>query len=150
MNEKQLKGTIIAGALVIMSVIIGGLIFGPFNEILPDSLREKLGYTTSETGTITTQLYVDFNAARENVNLTIIFQENETATAYTILLKANLTVQIKEYQQGIYVEGIEGVLQNATHYWWYQIDGQDGVIAANRLNLRSNEVQTVTWLFKHY
>ncbi|MCF2142697.1 MAG: hypothetical protein K9W42_03260 [Candidatus Heimdallarchaeota archaeon] len=150
MKEKKMKLITIAGALLIATVIIGGLIFGPFNEVLPENLRRKLGYNTTTAGVITTHLIVDFNGARVNINTTITFQENETATAYSILIKANLTLKIREYQQGIYIEGIDGVIENATNFWWYQIDGKDGAVAANRLDLRSYSARLVTWTFRRY
>ncbi|MHA1628625.1 MAG: DUF4430 domain-containing protein [Candidatus Heimdallarchaeota archaeon] len=150
MKERKMKLITVAGVMLIATVIIGGLIFGPFNKLLPESLRRKLGYDTTTTGVITARLIVDFNGARVNVNTTITFQENETATAYSILIKANLTLKIKEYQQGIYIEGIEGVTQNATHFWWYQINGKDGTVAANRLDLRSYSAWLVSWIFRRY
>ena len=108
----------IIGSVIIIGIIASGLIFGPFNEILPESIRVKLGY---DSPTVTDQelivrLFIDFGTIKDNINQTIIFKANETATAYSILLQANLTVEIDQYPNGIFVLGIEGVTQNSEHY----------------------------------
>lgn len=136
--------------MIILLTLTGGLIFGPFNRILPDSLREKLGYTNDLEGALTVQLLVDFNGFRENLNLSISFETNEIATAYSILEKANLTLQVKNYQNGVFIEGIEGIIQNSEYAWWYQADNVDGSISANKYDLRVNDVQTLIWLYKNY
>lgn len=145
-NHKLLA---IFGSMIVISIVVSGLIFGPFNSILPDSLREKLGYSNPITDReFTVQLIVNFGGKEGNINQTILFTTNETATAYTILLKANLTLDIEEYPNGIYVNGIEGIAENATHYWQYLVDGIAGSIAANRYDLVSNNAKEVSWLFK--
>lgn len=146
--EKKYLILSITGFIIILLTLTGGLIFGPLNHILPESIRKKLGYTI-ETGTeITVRLIIDYNGERENYNETIFFMENQTATAYSILETANLTVISTAYQDDIFVEAINGIEQNATHYWWYLIDGIDGGIASNRFDLRSNNVEVVTWIFR--
>ena len=139
----------IFGSIIVISIIVSGLIFGPFNSILPESLREKLGYSTPITDQeFFVQLIVNFGGQEGNINQTILFVPNETTTAYSILLKANLTLEIKEYPNGIYISSIEGVSENATHYWQYLVDGDAGIIAANRYDLISNNAQEVSWLYK--
>ncbi|NHJ87172.1 MAG: hypothetical protein FK734_17040 [Asgard group archaeon] len=151
--EKNHKILAIVGFIVILGVISCGLIFGPFNEILPDSLREKLGYTLNNADNdtdITVRLIVDFNGYHENINETIFFDANQTATAYSILTTANLTVDIRNFINGIFVEGIEGIKKDANHYWWYLYDGENGEIASNRFDLRANNVQEIIWIYKEY
>jgi hypothetical protein len=146
--EKKYLIISIAGFIIILLTLTGGLIFGPFNHILPESLRKKLGYTLESGTEITVRLIIDYNGELENFNETIFFLENQTATAYSILEVANITVIITANQDDIFVEAINGIEQNVTHYWWYLIDGIDGGIASNRFDLRSNNVEVVTWVFR--
>lgn len=148
--EKHHKILAILGSVIIIGIIASGLIFGPFNEILPESIRVKLGYDSPSVTDqeFTIQLYVDFGAIKESINQTIIFETNETATAYSILIQANLTVEIKQYPNGIFVLGIEGVTQNSEHYWQYLVDNVAGNIASDRFDLNANNVQKVSWLYK--
>ncbi|HUT79913.1 MAG TPA: hypothetical protein VMZ29_01825 [Candidatus Bathyarchaeia archaeon] len=149
-NQKKYLPAVIIGSIIILLTLTGGLIFGPFNGILPESLREKLGYSNNLEGEITVQLFVNFNGFHENLNKSIFFESNENATAFTILEKANLTLQVNTYQNGVFIEGIEGVAQNSEYGWWYQADGVDGGIASNKFDLRVNNVQTLIWLYKNY
>ncbi len=102
-----------------------------------------------DSGTeITVRLVIDYNDELETFNETIFFMENQTATAYSILELTNLTIKFTTYQDDIFVEGINGIEQNTTHYWWYLVDGIDGGIASNRFDLRLNNVKVVTWTFR--
>jgi len=148
--EKHHKIFATIGSVIIIGIIASGLIFGPFNEILPDSIRVRLGY---DSPSVTDQeliirLFVDFGTIKDNINQTIIFKANETATAYSILLQANLTVEIDQYPNGIFVLGIEGVTQNSEHYWQYLVDDVAGNIASDRFDLNLNNAQKVSWLYK--
>lgn len=148
--EKHHRMFAIIGSVIIIGIIASGLIFGPFNEILPESIRVKLGY---DSPTVTDQelivrLFIDFGTIKDNINQTIIFKANETATAYSILLQANLTVEIDQYPNGIFVLGIEGVTQNSEHYWQYLVDDVAGNIASDRFDLNLNNAQKVSWLYK--
>ncbi|NHJ86504.1 MAG: hypothetical protein FK734_13650 [Asgard group archaeon] len=149
-EKKKYLPVIIIGSIIIILTLTGGLIFGPFNYILPESLRDKLGYNNDLEGELTVQLYIDFNGFHENINESIFFETNEIATAYSILEKANLTLQVENYQDSVFIEGIEGIIQNSVYGWWYIADGVDGGIAANKFNLRANEVHTLLWLYKDY
>jgi len=148
-NHKIL--TIISG-IIIIGVIATGLIFGPFNSVLPDSLREKLGYSveSEDDEEITIQLYVYFNGAKDELNVTISFLANQTATAYSILIEANLTVEFENYPNGKYIKSIEGIAENSNHYWKYLVDNEAGTIAADRYNLRTEDTMWVSWLYKEY
>ena len=133
----------------IISVIVSGLLFGPFNAILPDSLRERLGYDVdSSKEEITVQLYVDFGAIREHINITITFQANQTATAYTILLKANLSVAYEEFPNGKYITSIEGIAENSMYHWIYYVDSIVGIEAADKCDLRTASNQLVNWAYR--
>jgi hypothetical protein len=141
----------IIGSLCLAGIIIAGLIFGPLNIVLPRDLRERLGYLapTSEPYPISVDLFVDFNGAKEVINLTVHFKANQTATAYSILLQANLSVSVnEEYSFGVYITGIEGIKQDAVHYWWYLIDGENGLVAADKCNLRTLQAKAVSWIYK--
>ncbi|MHA1586702.1 MAG: hypothetical protein ACTSUW_05125, partial [Candidatus Heimdallarchaeota archaeon] len=77
--EKNYRLLSIIGFILIVFVITGGLIFGPFNEILPDSLREKLGYSTTSSNwdeDMEVRLIIDFSGFRENINQTILIEAN--------------------------------------------------------------------------
>ncbi|MGC9777940.1 MAG: DUF4430 domain-containing protein [Candidatus Heimdallarchaeota archaeon] len=151
--EKNYQILSIAGFIVIVLVITGGLIFGPFNEILPETLREKLGYPAEHPNLeteINVQLIVDFNGFHENINETILFGINQTATAYSILTVANLTVKVREYNNGYYVEAIEGIEENSNYSWFYKVDGEAGAIASNRYDLRANNTTFVQWMYQSY
>jgi hypothetical protein len=138
----------VVGTFVVATTLAGGLIFGPFHNILPDSWEEKLGYQTSTGSEITVQLVIDYNGEKELFNESIFFSENQTATAFSILEIANISVKTNTQPNGIYVEAIGGIEENSTHYWWYYIDGESGGVASNRYDLRVNNAATVTWIFK--
>ncbi len=151
--EKNYRLLSIIGFILIVFIITGGLIFGPFNEILPDSLREKLGYSTTSTDLdeeMQVRLFVDFNGFRENINQTVLLEVNQTASAYTILLLANITVKVKTFPNGIFVEVIAGIEQNADNYWKYYVDDSAGSIASNKFDLRENNAQKISWIYKSY
>ena len=142
----------IIGFVFIVGILTIGLIFGPFNGILPEALRKRLGYHTStnDNEEITVQLVVNFNGFHIDINETIIFKANQTATVYSILLAANLTVETKEFPNGLFIEAIEGVWQNTNYHWWYFVDNISGGISADRYNLRTNDVKIVKWVYKNY
>ncbi len=146
-NHKILS---IIGGTIIVLVITSGLLFGPFNGILPDSLREKIGYGVNNDieGEITVQLFVDFNDERQTINITITIPTNRSATAYSILLYANLTVEYEDYPNGKYITSIGGVTEDLTHNWQYLVDDESGNVAADRYNLRAFESTIVSWIFK--
>jgi hypothetical protein len=149
--EKNYRRLSIIGFVLIVIVISGGLIFGPFNEILPDSLREKLGYSTTSTNLdedIEVRLVVDFNGFRENINQTILIKANNTASAYSILLLANLTVDVKTFPTGLFIEAIAGIEESPDYYWKYYVNGVAGGIASDRFDLRENNAQEVSWMYK--
>lgn len=151
--EKNYRLLSIIGFILIVFIITGGLIFGPFNEILPDSLREKLGYSTTSTGLdeeMEVRLIVDFNGFRENINQTILIEVNQTASAYTILLLANITVEVRTFPNGIFVEAIAGIEQSIDNYWKYYVDGSAGSIASDKFDLRENNAQEISWIYKSY
>lgn len=151
--EKNYRLLSIIGFILIVFVITGGLIFGPFNEILPDSLREKLGYSTTTINLdedMEVRLIVDFNGVRENINQTILIEANQTANAYTILLLANLSVKVRTFPNGIFIEAIAGIEQTADNYWKYYVDGSAGSIASNKFDLRENNAQEISWIYKSY
>ncbi len=151
--EKNYRLLSIIGFILIIFVITGGLIFGPFNEILPDSLREKLGYSTTSTNLdeeIQVRLIVDFNGFLENINQTILIKVNQTASAYTILLLANLTVEVRTFQTGLFIEAIAGIEQTTDNYWKYYVDGSAGSIASDKFDLRENNAQEISWIYKSY
>ncbi|NHJ33168.1 MAG: DUF4430 domain-containing protein [Asgard group archaeon] len=148
--EKNYRRLSIIGFIVIIFVITGGLIFGPFNEILPDSLREKLGYSTSSTSLdedVQVRLIVDFNGFQENYNQTIIIIANQTASAYSILLLANFSVEVTTYPNGVFIESIAGVGNSAENYWKYYVDGDAGSIASDKYDLRENSTKEVSWIY---
>ena len=148
---KNHKVLTIIGGIIIIGVITIGLLFGPFNNILPDSFREKLGYSIdSGDEKITVQLYIDFNGARDEINISISFQENQTATVYSILIKANLTVEFENYPNGKYIKSIEGIAEDSNHYWKYLVDDEAGTVAADRYNLRTEGTMRVSWLYNEY
>ncbi|MEA2069851.1 MAG: DUF4430 domain-containing protein [Asgard group archaeon] len=151
MKRNVQKITTITGAIIIGLVVFSGLLFGPLNFILPENLREKLGYNNEESSTpepLTVDLYVDFNKMRANINQTITFNSSETATAYNILLKANLSVTVISYPNELFITSIANISQDNHHYWWYYIDGVDGTVAADRCNLRTNNITEVIWEYK--
>ena len=151
--EKNYRLLSIIGFILIVFIITGGLIFGPFNEILPDSLREKLGYSTTSTNLdeeMEVRLIVDFNGFRENINQTILLVVNQTASAYTILLLANITVEVRNFSSGIFVEAIAGIEQSIDNYWKYYVDGSAGSIASDKFNIRENNAQEISWIYKSF
>jgi len=151
--EKNYRLLSIIGFILIVFVITGGLIFGPFNEILPDSLREKLGYSTTSSNwdeDMEVRLIIDFSGFRENINQTIIIEANHTASAYTIMLLANLSVEVRTFPNGIFVEAIAGIEQTANNYWKYYVDSSAGSIASDKFDLRENNVQEISWIYKSY
>ncbi|NPE08996.1 MAG: hypothetical protein GNW80_12000 [Asgard group archaeon] len=151
--EKNYRLLSIIGFILIVFVITGGLIFGPFNGILPDSLREKLGYSTTSTDLdeeMQVRLIVDFNGFRENINLTILLEANQTTSAYTILLLANITVEVRTFPSGIFVEAIAGIEQSVDNYWKYYVDGGAGSIASDKFNIRENNAKEISWIYKSY
>ena len=149
--EKNHKIFAIVGSILIIAIIFSGLLFGPLNMILPDSFREKLGYSTDTADVdITIQLIVNFNGYHTDVNQSIIILANETATVYSVLLLANLTIDIDNYSYGIYVKGIEGIIQDTSHYWWYLVDGKAGSVAANKFDLRQNNASVVNWIYRSF
>ncbi|MHA1212955.1 MAG: hypothetical protein ACTSSH_10885 [Candidatus Heimdallarchaeota archaeon] len=147
-SDRKYKIIVIIGSILIALTLTSGLIFGPFNEILPDALREKLGYSSDNEGEITVRLIINFNGFKENVNTTIFFETNKGATAYSILEATNLTLKIRSYPNGIYLEGIDSIEENSEYSWWYLADGVDGGGAANRFDLRTNNVKIITWIYK--
>ncbi|MBD3189402.1 MAG: DUF4430 domain-containing protein [Candidatus Heimdallarchaeota archaeon] len=149
--KKHYKTLTIIGSVFILAVVVSGLIFGPFNEILPESLRKRLGYSSDPSEeSLEVNLFINFNGYGENVNRSLSFLANQTATAYSILLQANLSVESKSFAQGIFIEAIEGVYQDNDHFWWYLVDGEDGTVASNRCNLREKNAKKVTWIYKSY
>lgn len=148
--ERHHKLLAIIGASIIIVIIGSGLIFGPFNQILPEALRVKLGYVDDENReeSITVRLLVNFNGFSANINHSVTFPQNQSANAYSILLLANLTVTIENYQNGIYVKGINGVIQNGNHFWLYSVDGISGTVAADNFNLRANGAEVVIWQYQ--
>ena len=151
--EKNYRLISIIGFILIIFVITGGLIFGPFNEILPDSLRERLGYATTSTSLdedIEVRLIVDFNGFRENINQTIIIEANQTASAYSILLLANLSVDVKTFSSGVFIEAIEGIEMSAENYWKYYVNGVAGGLSSSKFDLRENNAQEVSWIYKSF
>lgn len=148
-NHKKLA---IIGGIIIVLVITSGLLFGPFNGVLPDSLREKLGYSVNNDidDEITVQLFIDFNGEQQNINVTVTIPANHTATAYSILLQANLTVEYENYPNGKYITSIGGVAEDITHFWQYLVDDVSGNVAADRYDLRAYESTTVSWIFRTY
>ena len=151
--EKNYRLLSIIGFILIVFVITGGLIFGPFNEILPDSLREKLGYSTTSSNwdeDMEVRLIIDFSGFRENINQTILIEANHTASAYTILLLANISVEVRTFPNGIFVEAIAGIEQSIDNYWKYYVDGSAGSIASDKFDLRENNAQEISWIYKSY
>ena len=151
--EKNYRLLSIIGFILIVFVITGGLIFGPFNEILPDSLREKLGYSTTSSNwdeDMEVRLIVDFSGFRENINQTILIEANHTASAYTIMLLANLSVKVMTFPNGIFVEAIAGIEYSVDNYWKYYVDGSAGSIASDKFDLRENNAQEISWIYKSY
>lgn len=151
--EKNYRLLSIIGFVLIVFVITGGLIFGPFNEILPDSLRERLGYSTTTVNLdeeMQVRLIIDFNGFRENINQTILIEANQTASAYTIMLLANLSVEVRTFPNGIFVEAIAGIEQTTDNYWKYYVDGSAGSIASDKFDLRENNAQEISWIYKSY
>lgn len=150
--SKNHKTLAIIGGIIIVLIITSGLLFGPFNGILPDSLREKLGYSVNNDidNEITVQLFIDFNGELQNINVTITIPANHTATAYSILLQANLTVEYENYPNGKYITSIGGVAEDITHFWQYLVDDVSGNVAADRYDLRAYDSTTVNWIFRTY
>ncbi|MCE7745566.1 MAG: DUF4430 domain-containing protein [Candidatus Heimdallarchaeota archaeon] len=151
--EKNYRLLSIIGFILIVFIITGGLIFGPFNEILPDSLREKLGYSTTSSNwdeDMEVRLIIDFSGFRENINQTILIEANHTASAYTIMLLANLSVKVRIFPSGIFVEAIAGIEQSVDNYWKYYVDGSAGSIASDKFDLRENNAQEISWIYKSF
>ncbi|MCG3254325.1 MAG: hypothetical protein KAX09_10765 [Candidatus Heimdallarchaeota archaeon] len=151
--EKNYRLLSIIGFILIVFIITGGLIFGPFNEILPDSLREKLGYSTTSSNwdeDMEVRLIIDFSGFRENINQTILIEANHTASAYTIMLLANLSVEVRIFPSGIFVEAIAGIEQSVDNYWKYYVDGSAGSIASDKFDLRENNAQEISWIYKSF
>jgi hypothetical protein len=84
------------------------------------------------------------------INQTIIIKVNQTASAYSILLLANLTVDVKTFPNGLFIEAIEGIEQTADNYWKYYVNGVAGGISSSKFDLRENGAQEVSWIFKSY
>ena len=144
--EKNYRLIAIIGSVLVVAIIIGGVTLGVLNDfwrnpeqVVPEGLEP-----------ITVNLFVEFNGFHSNINTTINFTENQTANVYTILINANLTVTIDQYPNGVYIQSIEGIGQSANHYWWYQVDGVDGHVAANRFNLREVNASQVIWIYRSY
>jgi len=151
--QKNYRILAIIGFVLIVFIVTGGLIFGPFNNILPDSLRDRLGYPTTSISLdedIQVRLIVEFNGLRANINQTIIIEANTTASAYSILLLANLTVKVKTFPNGLFIEAIAGIEETSENYWKYYIDGEAGGIASDRIDLREYNIQEVCWIYKSY
>ena len=149
--EKNHRIFAIIGSIVIIGVIFTGLLFGPLNIILPDAFREKLGYSTETIASeINIQLIINFNGFHTDINQSIEIPSNETATAYSILLHANLTVEIEEHSYGIYIKSIEGISEGNNYFWWYLVDGEASSIAANRFDLRQNNASEVNWVYRSF
>ncbi len=151
--EKNYRLLSIIGFILIVFIITGGLIFGPFNEILPDSLREKLGYSTTSSNwdeDMEVRLIIDFSGFRENINQTILIEANHTASAYTIMLLANLSVEVRIFPSGIFVEAIAGIEQTANNYWKYYVGSSAGNIASDKFDLRENNAQEISWIYKSF
>ncbi len=150
--SKNHKILAIFGGIIIVLVITSGLLFGPFNGILPDSLREKLGYSvnTNVDDEVTVQLFIDFSGELQNINVTITIPANQTATAYSILLHANLTVGYENYPNGKYITSIGGVTEDISHSWQYLVDDEPGNVAADRYDLRAYDSKNVSWIFRTY
>jgi hypothetical protein len=149
MNKTTRIILISVGSVLVLFVIISGIMVGPLSHTLPPAVRDWLGINTTEQNNeeIYIQLVVD--SKDSCFNESIRFQKQEKATAYTILLQANLTVKINtNYQYGIFIEAINGIEQNATHSWLYYIDGEEGTIAADKCDLRSNGASQVFWGFQ--
>ncbi|NHJ49538.1 MAG: DUF4430 domain-containing protein [Asgard group archaeon] len=138
----------IIGSLLIITTLTGGLLIGPFHHILPESWQEKLGYEITSGTEITIRLVVDYNGELALYNSSIFFNASQTATAFSILEMANMSVQAKSAANGIYVEAINGVEENTTHYWWYFIDGESGGVASDRFDLRSGDITEVAWVYR--
>ncbi|MFW9921709.1 MAG: DUF4430 domain-containing protein [Candidatus Thorarchaeota archaeon] len=148
MNKSRILAII--GTTIVLGIIASGLIFGPFNEILPESWRERLGYLTETINNtpFEIRLIVNFGDFLPLENITLNIPVNETCTAYSVLLVANFTVEMDQFPSGIFIKGINGVNQDSRHYWWYLVDGISGTIASNKYDLRSNEIKEVTWIYK--
>ena len=144
--EKNYRLIAIIGSVLVGAIIIGGVTLG----VLNDFWRNPEQVVPEGVEPITVNLFVEFNGFHSNINTTINFTENQTANAYTILINANLTVIVDQYPNGVYIQSIEGIGQSANHYWWYQVDGVDGHVAANRFNLREVNASQVIWIYRSY
>ena len=108
-----------------------------------DKIRLSTGCFTE----IEVRLIVDFSGHRVNINQTITIEANNTASAYSILLLANLTVKVKTFPNGLFIEAIEGIEQTPENYWKYYIDGEAGGIASDKLDLREYNAKEVKWIY---
>jgi hypothetical protein len=145
--EKNYRLIAIIGSVVVGAIIISGVTIGVLNDFWRNPEQE-----IPEEGLkpITVDLYVNFNGFHSNINTTIHFTNNQTASAYTILVNANLTVTFDQYPHGVYIRSIEGINQNINHYWFYQVDGMDGHIASDRFDLREVNASQVTWIYRSF
>jgi len=144
--EKNHRLLAIIGSVLVGAIIISGVTLGVLNDFWRNPGQE----IPEEAKPITVNLFVNFNGFHSNINTTIYFTENQTANGYTILLNANLTVIIDQYPNGVYIRSIEGINQNINHYWWYQVDDNDGYVAADRFDLREANTSQVSWIYRSY
>lgn len=142
--EENYRLIAIIGSVLVGAIIISGVTLGVLNDFWKNPGQE----IPEGVKPITVDLFVNFNGFHTNINTTIYFTENQTANAYTILVNANLTVTFDQYPNGVYIRSIEGISQNANHYWWYQVDGIDGHVAADRFNLREVNATQVIWIYR--
>ncbi|MDY6766423.1 MAG: DUF4430 domain-containing protein [Candidatus Nanohaloarchaea archaeon] len=69
----------------------------------------------------------------------------ENATAFTAL-NASHTVTYREYTNGYFITGIDGLQQNETHSWMYFVNGEVPSTAANRYVLAENDSITFRYM----
>lgn len=110
----------------------------------PENAPEQSGPTN--TALITTSLIIDYGGEKAN---SYVIELPLNSSAFNALQKAaeidNITLETQQYDFGIFVKSIEGFESTAEVSWIYFVNGESGMVAADKLILIEGD--TVEWKF---
>jgi hypothetical protein len=92
---------------------------------------------TSQTGNdITVRVQIDFSGIMPLINETVQVAEGTSALDCFSLVS---NISSNEYAFGKYVTGINGVMENGSHYWIYYVNGEQAMVGADAYETREGD-----------
>lgn len=118
-----------AARIFIIAIIIGVLGFGLW-FVRPTSVKST---TSVVTGVVNSVTYKNIQAATPYDALVLMAKKN------------NLQLQTKQYDFGVFVEGIGDQKNTTEKAWIYYVNGKSGEVASDKYVLKQGD--TVEWKY---